>query len=225
MEQVPVRITYHRQKSSTGRIRGGQIHLRISNLVSRREQARHVEELTEKMVESWGRLGDAKERISLASVFDEIHGRSEMLGIKEHKEYNEFKEAKDSKDFKDLKEREVGVYPGLLRMSTGVEYKVKIKKGKNRKVKIEKMGNQLVVVQPVDRVFDADEAEKVLWTFLAKDQVSVLEDRLNGLREGWIHEEFSVLKLKQVMTRWGSCEKRRWFLWIRSYWIMCVCTS
>jgi hypothetical protein len=216
MEQVPIRVTYHRQKSSTARIRGGQIHLRISNLVSRREQERHVAELTEKMMEAWGRLGDARERVSLKGVFDEVREMSEIS------EMSDIHGMKDSKDLKDLKEGEdedkdeggrlrfkVGVYPGVLRMSTGVEYKVKIKKGKNRKVKIEKIGTQLLVIQPVDQDFDVEEAEKVLWTFLAKDQVSVLEDRLNELREGWIGEEFSVLKLKQVMTRWGSCDKRR----------------
>ncbi len=216
MEQVPVRITYHRQKSSTARIRGGQIHLRISNLVSRGEQAKHVEELTEKMMEAWGRLGDTRELVSLRGVFEKVSSDKGQGPSEENEDRNELKDLKDLKEPKEgdlggilrFKER-VGVYPGVLRMSTGVEYEVKLRKVQGKRAKVQKIGSVVNVLWPIDREFDVDDAEKCLWTFLAKDQVGVLVDRMNELRQGWIHEEFSVLKLKQVMTRWGSCEKQR----------------
>jgi len=57
--------------------------------------------------------------------------------------------------------------------------------------------------------FEADLAEAALWKFLVKDQIPYLKLRLNQLREGWLEEEFDLVKMKMVMTRWGSCDKQR----------------
>ncbi|MDP2691719.1 MAG: DUF45 domain-containing protein [bacterium] len=167
--EIPIQITYHSQRSSTARIRSGKIVLRISNLVSRREQQRHIDDLLEKMMKEWGK-GKEKIALSLRSVFEE----------------------------------------GEILLSTGVDYRIQVKKTHNEKCKIQKIGNMLMVLVPIGwREFDADEAELALWKFLVKDQREVLKQRLNDLRVGWIGEEFSVVRLREVMSRWGSCDKRR----------------
>ncbi|GEM_PF-4578154 len=66
MAEIPVEITYHRQRSSTARIRDRAIHLRISSLMSRREQERHVEELLAKMKGIWERQTYASRKTKLS---------------------------------------------------------------------------------------------------------------------------------------------------------------
>lgn len=176
MEDIPVQISYHKQKSSTARIRDGRILLRISNLISRREQQYHIDHLTEKMLGEWDRHHASRIRLSLEPVLRELaeHGETELL------------------------------------LSTGVKFQLLLKRGQNRKYKIEKIADKVVVKVPVEAEgLDLDEAEEKLWKFLCKDQVKILEQRLQDLREGWLDESFSKLSLKKVMTRWGSCEKRR----------------
>lgn len=191
MSKVPVKITYHRQRSSTARIRDGKIFLRISNMASRRVQQQHIDDLLEKMMRQFDKL-NSRVKISLKSVFAE----------------------------------------GELLLSTGVHYQVKIKKGKVKKYKVEKIGHVLVVIQPVEdlafgsvrrsetahgpkteaqarREFDPEKAEEAMWKFLKKDQLPVLRDRLHELREGWMEKSFKVVKLKMVLSRWGSCDARR----------------
>ncbi|MGE3279058.1 MAG: M48 family metallopeptidase [Candidatus Altimarinota bacterium] len=70
MNEIPVHISYHRQRSSTARIRDGAIYLRISSMVSRREQQEHIDHLLEKMKGSWERQ-QSKIQLSLRSVFTE----------------------------------------------------------------------------------------------------------------------------------------------------------
>lgn len=70
MTDAPIHISYHRQSSSTARIRDGAIYLRISTMVSRREQQNHIDHLIEKMKGSWERQ-KSKIRLSLRSVFGE----------------------------------------------------------------------------------------------------------------------------------------------------------
>jgi len=174
--EIPVDISYHRQRSSTARIRSGTIYLRISSLVSRREQQQHIDDLIEKMMRNWDRK-QGKIQLTLRSLFKEVDGQWSMVN-------------------------------GSLLLSTGVEYEVKLRKAAVKKIKVEKIGHVLTLLQPVDElVFDEDAAELVLWKFLAKDQIGLLEDRLDTLREGWIDEDFSQLRLRQVMSRWGSCDR------------------
>ena len=63
-------ISYHRQRSSTARIRDGQIVLRISNMVSRREQQEHIDHLLKQVRPKLERLG-SRVKLSLRSVFQE----------------------------------------------------------------------------------------------------------------------------------------------------------
>lgn len=169
MEEIPLQITYHKQKSSTGRIRNGKLMLRISTMVSRREQDKHIETLTDQLKKSWKKR-DQKIQLEFASALRE----------------------------------------GELLLSTGEFFQLRLKKSKHLKVKIKKIGTSLAVLEPVDW-FERDEEaiEEALWRFLAKDQIEVAERRLNELREGWLDEEFSQVRFKQVMSRWGSCDKRR----------------
>ncbi|MDP3975425.1 MAG: DUF45 domain-containing protein [bacterium] len=67
---VPVRITYHQQRSSTARIRDGEIVLRISSFAPRREQERHIEELLKTMQKKLPKQSK-KVALSLRSVFAE----------------------------------------------------------------------------------------------------------------------------------------------------------
>ncbi len=168
MDDIPLQISYHKQKSSTARIRDGKMVLRISTMVSRREQEKHIEKLKAQLMKSWGK--------------------------QQHKIPLEFVSA--------LKE-------GELLLSTGEEYQLVVKKANRKKPKIEKMGPVLILLEPVDWIErDGDALEEALWRFLAKDQVQAAERRLHELREGWLDEEFSQVKFKQVMSRWGSCDKR-----------------
>ncbi|MDF2379817.1 MAG: M48 family metallopeptidase [Candidatus Gracilibacteria bacterium] len=189
MDTVPVSITYHKQKSSTARIRDGKIVLRISNLVSRREQQRHIDHLTEKMMGVWDKQ-EKKVKLSLEPVLRELANHGERGG-----------------DLEDVGNLEKGVE---LLLSTGVAYFLLLKRADVKKTKVQKIGQKVMLLVPVeDEGLDLDMAEEALWKFLVKDQVKVLEQRLDDLREGWLEEEFSKLTLKKVMTRWGSCEKRR----------------
>lgn len=179
MDDIPVEITYHRQRSSTGRIRSGKIHLRISSLVSRREQQRHIDELLDRLMGQWEKQ-QQKIQLSLAPFLQEL------LSC----------------------EAEEDQVPLLL--STGVEYEVRVKRSSVKKPNVEKLGQRLMLLQPIDWLEpDVGALEEALWKFLMKDQIAVLEERLHQLRTGWIEEDFSTLRLRQVMTRWGSCDKQR----------------
>lgn len=167
MSNIPVHISYHHQRSSTARIRDGALYLRISSLVSRREQQEHIDHLIQKMQPKVRRIED-KIKLSLQSVFQE----AEIL------------------------------------LSTGVLYQVVMKKTQNSKVKIQKTGNVLHVLVPVDRPFDVEEAEEALWKFLEKDQLPILQQRLDGLADGWIAERCEKVRLRRTLSRWGSCDKR-----------------
>lgn len=71
MREIPIKISYHSQRSSTGRIRDGGIRLRISSLVSRREQERHIEHLRSQLEEKWDEEGGALTSLNLRSVLPE----------------------------------------------------------------------------------------------------------------------------------------------------------
>lgn len=175
MSQDQVQISYHRQSSSTARIRDGKIHLRISSLVSRREQERHIDELTRKMLPELERARVKKIPITLKPLLQQLEGEQGMEFL----------------------------------LSSGVEYEVRLKKAQGMKCKVQKVGRNLIILVPVSWFkLDFEAMEEALWKFLMKDQVGVLRDRLNSLREGWITEDFRTVKLKQVMSRWGSCDKR-----------------
>jgi predicted metal-dependent hydrolase len=167
MSNIPVHISYHHQRSSTARIRDGALYLRISSLVSRREQQEHIDHLIQKMQPKVRRIED-KIKLSLQSVFQE----AEIL------------------------------------LSTGVLYQVVMKKTENSKVKFQKTGSVLHVLVPVDRPFDVEEAEEALWKFLEKDQLPILQQRLDGLADGWIAERCEKVRLRRTLSRWGSCDKR-----------------
>jgi len=168
MSDIPVHISYHAQRSSTARIRDGAIYLRISSLVSRREQQGHIEHLLGKMKVSWERQQSRKIPLSLRAVFQE----------------------------------------GEILLSTGIHYEIRMKKVQNSRVKIQKVGSVLNVLVPVDKSFDEEEAEEALWKFLEKDQLAVLQDRLDRLAEGWITERCERVRLRRTLSRWGSCDKR-----------------
>lgn len=70
MTDPSVQISYHRQRSSTARIRDGQIFLRISSMVSRREQQEHIDHLLKQMQPKLERQM-SKVKLSLQSVFQE----------------------------------------------------------------------------------------------------------------------------------------------------------
>lgn len=167
MEEVSVQISYHRQRSSTARIRDGAIHLRISSLVSRREQQEHIDHLLQQMQPKLERQ-ESKIKLSLRSVFPE----------------------------------------GEILLSTGVFYQVVIKKTQHSKIKIQKVGSVLHLLIPVDKPFEEEEAEEALWKFLEKDQLLVLQQRLDWLADGWIRERCGKLRLRRTLSRWGSCDKR-----------------
>lgn len=169
MNEAPVQISYHRQRSSTARIRDGQIFLRISSMVSRREQQEHIDHLLKQMQPKLERQS-GKIKLSLKSVFQE----------------------------------------GEILLSTGIQYQVRVKKSAVRKVKIQKIGDVLNVLQPIEDVqFDLIEAEEVLWKFLEKDQLNVLQQRLDELSDGWIDERCRQVRLRRTLSRWGSCDKRQ----------------
>jgi predicted metal-dependent hydrolase len=169
MNDTPVQITYHRQRSSTARIRDGQIFLRISSMVSRREQQEHIDHLLRQMQPKLARQV-TKIKLSLRSVFHE----------------------------------------GEVLLSTGIQYRIVIKKSSLAKYKIQKTGDVLYVLQPVgDAQFDFEAAEEVLWKFLEKDQLAVLQQRLDWLAEGWITERCRQVRLRRTLSRWGSCDKRQ----------------
>ena len=179
MDDIPVEITYHRQRSSTGRIRSGKIQLRISSLVSRREQQRHIDELLDKLMGQW----EQQERKIRLSLVPFLH---ELLSCENEEEQ----------------------IPLLL--STGVEYEGHGKKASVKKPKVEKLGQRLMLLQPIEWLEpDLDALEGALWKFLMKDQIAILEEHLHRLRDGWIEEDFETLRLRQVMSRWGSCDKQR----------------
>lgn len=97
---------------------------------------------------------------------------------------------------------------GEILLSTGVLYQIRVKKITNAKIKIQKLGSILNVLAPVDREFDHEEAEEALWKFLEKDQLSILQERLDWLAEGWIGERCEKVRLRRTLSRWGSCDKR-----------------
>lgn len=181
MSQIPVHISYHRQRSSTARIRDGVIYLRISNMVSRREQQEHIDHLLEKMKLSWERQ-KSKIQLSLKSIFRTIET------IENHET--------------------MGMWEESLLLSTGVEYVIRVKRMQHSKFKIQKVGNTLMLLVPVDGRFDVEEAEETLWKFLEKDQLLVLKQRLDDLAEGWIKERCVKVRLRRTLSRWGSCDKR-----------------
>ena len=168
-DNISVKITYHRQRSSTARIRGGKIFLRVSSMVSRREQQGHIDHLLRQMQPKLERQ-ESKIKLSLRSVFKE----------------------------------------GEVLLSTGIFYHLKIKKIQSPRLKIQKVGDTLMLLVPVEQVqMNLEEAEAALWKFFAKDQIGIIERRLDELREGWLEEDFRQVRLRQVMSRWGSCDKRR----------------
>lgn len=71
MSQIPVHISYHPQKSSTARIRDGAIYLRISTMISRREQQKHIDHLLEQTKRTWEQQQHKKIPLTLKSVFQE----------------------------------------------------------------------------------------------------------------------------------------------------------
>lgn len=173
MEDLPVVISYHKQKSSTARVRGGKIYLRISNLVSRREQQKHVDELLEKM------------KRKPFSKKEPIHFRPFLEPLLEES------------------------HSVQLPLSTGVCYHLSLKRSPAKIVRVQKIADKLIILQPIHKAFDVEELEEVLWKFFAKDQIPAVEDRLQALKEGWIDESFNTVRLRQVTSRWGSCDKRR----------------
>ena len=185
MIESSLHISYHAQRSSTARIRDGKIHLRISSLVSRREQERHIDELTRRMLPQLEKDRIQKIPLTLQPLLRQLGGGS-------------------TRGFGTGSERGVE-----LLLSTGVEYHLRMKRAQGTKCKVQKVGNQLMVLVPVSwRELDLEQAEQALWKFLAKDQIPALKTRLDALRRGWMDEDFSTLKLKQVLSRWGSCDQR-----------------
>lgn len=96
-----------------------------------------------------------------------------------------------------------------LRLSTGSEFQVQAKKADVTCYSITRIGHQLIVRQPVD-VNENDERliQALIQRFLMKDQQRALSERLRALSEGWIEERFSRVRLRDAMTRWGSCNKK-----------------
>lgn len=182
MSEIPVHISYHPQRSSTARIRDGAIHLRISSLISRREQQQHIEHLLEKTKITWQRQQVKKIPLTLRSIF-------RTIGTIENHET-------------------IRIWEETLLLSTGVEYVIRVKKIQNSKPKIQKLGNVLHVLVPIDRPFDEEAAEEALWKFLEKDQLAILQERLDLLAEGWITERCAKVRLRRTLSRWGSCDKR-----------------
>lgn len=213
MPELPVEISYHRQKSSTARIRKGRIHLRISNLVSRREQQRHIEELLGKMKDKYSDEGFHEEPVTLQPWIEGLVSSQESVGTDresriEGQELSEGECEKMKNGQWSMNNDEEA--PVVLRLSTGVEYELVLKKAQHPNLKIQKIGQKLVILWPIVRkMIDFEEIERKLWKFLIKDQVFAVEKRLNELREGWIEETFEQVKLKQVVSRWGSCDKHR----------------
>src|SRR3989338_8185979 len=120
-DNISVNITYHRQRSSTARIRGGKIFLRVSSMVSRREQQRHIDELLGKMKREWGsEIG--KIALSLRPILKEI-----VVGIKVRNEESNCE----------------------LLLSTGVEYRISVRKAQSSKYKVQKLGDKLVILWPI----------------------------------------------------------------------------
>lgn len=167
MEETSVQISYHRQRSSTARIRDGQIVLRISTMVSRREQQEHIDHLLKQMQPKLERQ-ESKIKLSLRSVFQE----------------------------------------GEILLSTGIHYEVRLRKFQVPRSKVQKTGNVLNILVPIDRELDLEDAEEALWKFLERDQLPVLQERLDWLSEGWISERCEKIRLRRALSRWGSCDKR-----------------
>jgi predicted metal-dependent hydrolase len=52
---IPIQITYHKQRSSTARIRDGKIVMRISSYGTKKQQQEHIDSLLKKMTLQWSK--------------------------------------------------------------------------------------------------------------------------------------------------------------------------
>lgn len=55
--QPPTIITYKKKRSSSGRLQGGKIYLSIAKGLSKSEEKRHIDTLTQKLAKQWVELG------------------------------------------------------------------------------------------------------------------------------------------------------------------------
>jgi len=97
---------------------------------------------------------------------------------------------------------------GEILLSTGVHYEIKIRRVPSSKCKVQRIGNILHILVPVEGELELDEAEEALWKFLEKDQLVILQHRLDDLAEGWISQRCAKVRLRRTLSRWGSCDKR-----------------
>lgn len=96
-----------------------------------------------------------------------------------------------------------------LHLSTGVQFQVSIKKASASSYSVTKIGDRLIIRQPVEAPDpEPNQMKAMIQRFLIKDQLEVIEDRLRTLSEGWIEERFSCVRLRDAMSRWGSCNKK-----------------
>lgn len=96
-----------------------------------------------------------------------------------------------------------------IQLSTGFQFQVSVKRTSSSRYSVIRIGQQLIVRKPVEAV-DRNEKhiQALIQQFLIKDQARVLEDRLRAISENWIEERFSRVRLRDAMTRWGSCNKK-----------------
>lgn len=96
-----------------------------------------------------------------------------------------------------------------IQLSTGDYFYVSIKRTSSSRYSVIRIGQQLIVRRPVEEsVRDDRHIQALIQRFLMKDQQRVLAQRLRVLSEGWIEERFSRVRLRDAMTRWGSCNKK-----------------
>lgn len=74
MEDYQIIVEFKEKKSSSGRIKDGVIHLRISSLLSKREQQIHIDKLTQRLVKKlcWAEQYDFNEDSGLVRQDSEL---------------------------------------------------------------------------------------------------------------------------------------------------------
>lgn len=95
-----------------------------------------------------------------------------------------------------------------VHLSTGVNYTLSLKKHDRRRYELKKLGSTLILLQPVEEQFHLPTFRELLLSFLMRDQMALIQERLHQLASGWIEERCRRVRLRMVMSRWGSCEKR-----------------
>ena len=184
MNVSPIHISYHPQRSSTARIKNGEIFLRISTFATHSEQQNHIENLLRKIKRSIPK-SIPKKKISLIPSLE-----SGILKLNTDTTYYlQLKYSnRKSISFQKTGERLFILIPINSNHSNETAFTPKLQK------QIEKLLWKFLCKDQVKPL-----TEKLL---------HIQHSTLNGSKIPWLTESFKNLTLKTTTSRWGSCNKR-----------------